>query len=68
MGAWNHVRPRLRNVIQGMLPARNIALHYCGRAESASTAEGTHSQHEAEQAHILHDVVHGTFEKHPIYR
>jgi 2-oxoglutarate dehydrogenase E1 component len=68
MGAWNHVRPRLRSVIQGKLPRRNIALHYCGRAESASTAEGTHSQHEAEQARILHAVVHGVFEKHPIYR
>jgi 2-oxoglutarate dehydrogenase E1 component len=67
MGAWNYIRPRLREVVNSRRPARSIGLYYCGRPESASTAEGTHSQHEIEQTRILREVVHGVFERHPAY-
>jgi 2-oxoglutarate dehydrogenase E1 component len=67
MGAWNYIRPRLREVINSRRPSRHIGLYYCGRLESASTAEGTHNQHAIEQQRILRDVVHGVFERHPAY-
>ncbi len=70
MGAWSFMRPRLQELIDGngLRPPRPVALHYCGRMESASTAEGSHVQHQQEQMRILREVIHGTFEKHPIYR
>jgi 2-oxoglutarate dehydrogenase E1 component len=64
MGAWNYIRPRLCEVLKTVRLEQRISLRYCGRPESASTAEGTHSQHEAEQAHILHEAIHGASEKH----
>ncbi len=59
MGAWTFVSPRL----QEMLQQSEMKVIYCGRPESASTAEGSLSQHEPEQARILHDAVHGMGEK-----
>jgi 2-oxoglutarate dehydrogenase E1 component len=68
MGAWHFVRPRLHEILKGSKPARQIPLYYCGRAESASTAEGSHNQHEVEQNRILREVLHGAFEKHLLYK
>lgn len=64
MGPWNYIRPKLRELISNVKPARNITILYCGRPESASTAEGSHMQHEVEQDRILHEVLHGVAEKH----
>jgi 2-oxoglutarate dehydrogenase E1 component len=57
MGAWNFVQNRLREILD-----RTISLTYCGRLESASTAEGLHSQHEPEQTRILREVVSNVLE------
>ncbi len=54
MGAWSYVAPRLRALLD---PA--LSLHYVGRGESASPAEGMHSLHTAEQARILRTAVQG---------
>ncbi|MDQ5850787.1 MAG: 2-oxoglutarate dehydrogenase E1 component, partial [Chloroflexota bacterium] len=48
MGAWHYVAPRLREVL-----GRDANLHYIGRPEFASPAEGSLRQHTAIQAHIL---------------
>lgn len=66
MGAWNSgVRPRMQELLDGLrpVPEQPIQLFFCGRAESASTAEGTHSQHEVEQNRIVREAVQGTFER-----
>jgi 2-oxoglutarate dehydrogenase E1 component len=68
MGAWNYVRARMRHVINGLRTARQVTLNYCGRPESASTAEGSHSQHEAEQARLLREAVRGVVERHTSHR
>jgi len=52
MGAWTFVWPRL----QKLLP-EGVTLHYVGRPESASPAEGLHSIHVREQARILREAV-----------
>jgi 2-oxoglutarate dehydrogenase E1 component len=53
MGAWSFVAPRLREML-GDLP-----LHYVGRGESASPAEGINSAHVVEQQRILREAVQG---------
>jgi 2-oxoglutarate dehydrogenase E1 component len=68
MGAWNYVRARMRHVINGLRTARQVTLNYCGRPESASTAEGSHSQHEAEQTRLLREAVRGVVERHTNHR
>ncbi|EFO79224.1 alpha-ketoglutarate decarboxylase [Oscillochloris trichoides DG-6] len=54
MGAWSYIAPRLR----ALLPA-DMPLHYVGRGESASPAEGLHSQHSIEQNRIIRTAVQG---------
>ncbi len=58
MGAWSFVAPRLRELLDPAIP-----LHYVGRPESPSTAEGLHSQHVAEQTRIVREAVLGVMEK-----
>jgi 2-oxoglutarate dehydrogenase E1 component len=53
MGAWSFVAPRLRELL-GDLP-----LHYVGRSESASPAEGLNSAHVVEQQRIIRAAMHG---------
>jgi 2-oxoglutarate dehydrogenase E1 component len=48
MGAWNYVAPQLWR-----MGGDAIELKYVGRAEAASPAEGSHTQHTREQARIL---------------
>ena len=52
MGAWHYVAPRLREVL-----GRDANLHYIGRPEFASPAEGSLRQHTAIQAHILESAI-----------
>ncbi|MCG8351289.1 MAG: 2-oxoglutarate dehydrogenase E1 component [Chloroflexales bacterium] len=52
MGSWTYIEPRLRGVAGPSLP-----IIYCGRPESASPAEGTHSQHVIVQSRILCEAV-----------
>jgi 2-oxoglutarate dehydrogenase E1 component len=52
MGAWSYLQPRL----QELLPA-TAALHYVGRPERASPAEGYPAAHAAEQARIVADAL-----------
>ncbi len=59
MGAWSYIEPLLRELV-GRMVAHNhspIAIRYCGRADSASTAEGSLAQHQQEQARIVHEAV-----------
>ncbi len=62
MGAWNFVQNRLREILG------SLSLTYCGRLESASTAEGLHSQHEPEQTRILREVVSDVLELHSVLK
>ena len=48
MGAWSHVRPRLRELVGDA-----DRLRYAGRPEMASPAEGYASEHEEEQRRIV---------------
>ena len=48
MGAWTFVAPRLRDHIGWTGPIK-----YAGRAEAASTAEGSERRHKIEQARLL---------------
>lgn len=48
MGAWTYAQPRLRNIIDGRLP-----LHYLGRPNSSSPAEGSASWHAVNQAALI---------------
>ncbi len=54
MGAWNYIAPKLRALLPASLP-----LSYVGRPESASTAEGIHSEHVVEQQRILREAARG---------
>lgn len=59
MGAWSFIEPRLRDLV-GRITAHNghhISIHYAGRPESGSTAEGTLSQHQQEQNRILKEIL-----------
>jgi 2-oxoglutarate dehydrogenase E1 component len=49
MGAWPHVRPRLRELVGGDVP-------YVGRPAMASPAEGYADEHEREQSRIVRDA------------
>ena len=54
MGAWSHVRPRLREIA-----GDGVALRYAGRSEMASPAEGYASEHEEEQRRIVETAFGG---------
>lgn len=51
MGAWSYMEPRLRALLQRL--ERDCPVHYIGRAESASTAEGSRPRHLVEQERII---------------
>jgi 2-oxoglutarate dehydrogenase E1 component len=48
MGAWNYLRPRLRQLIGDRLP-----LHYVGRPESSSPAEGSSTLYRINQQSLI---------------
>jgi 2-oxoglutarate dehydrogenase E1 component len=48
MGAWNYLRPRLRQLTDDRYP-----LHYVGRPESSSPAEGSSTSHRANQQALI---------------
>jgi 2-oxoglutarate dehydrogenase E1 component len=48
MGAWNYLRPRLRQLTDDRLP-----LHYVGRPESSSPAEGSSTLHRINQQELI---------------
>ena len=48
MGAWNYVRPLLRELLQDRLP-----LHYVGRPESSSPAEGSSTLYRINQQSLI---------------
>jgi len=48
MGAWNYLRPRLRRLVEDQLP-----LHYVGRPESSSPAEGSSTAYRANQQALI---------------
>jgi 2-oxoglutarate dehydrogenase E1 component len=48
MGAWNYLRPRLRTLTDDRLP-----LHYVGRPESSSPAEGSSTLHRINQEELI---------------
>ncbi len=48
MGAWNYLRPRLRQLIGDRLP-----LHYVGRPESSSPAEGSSTLYRINQQALI---------------
>jgi 2-oxoglutarate dehydrogenase E1 component len=49
MGAWSHVRPRLREILDREVP-------YVGRPAMASPAEGYAHEHQREQARIVEEA------------
>jgi 2-oxoglutarate dehydrogenase E1 component len=55
MGAWTYIAPRLRELL-----GSEIELHYIGRADSASTAEGSLTLHTAEQNRIVTAALQGS--------
>jgi 2-oxoglutarate dehydrogenase E1 component len=59
MGAWSYIEPRLRELIDRIVAHDHIpiTITYCGRAESASPAEGSLAQHQHEQARIVREAV-----------
>ena len=48
MGAWNYLRPRLRQLTEDRLP-----LHYVGRPESSSPAEGSSTLYRINQQELI---------------
>jgi 2-oxoglutarate dehydrogenase E1 component len=48
MGAWNYLRPRLRQLTDDQLP-----IHYVGRPESSSPAEGSSTAYRANQQALI---------------
>ncbi len=48
MGAWNYLRPRLRQLTDNRLP-----IHYVGRPESSSPAEGSSTAYRANQQALI---------------
>jgi 2-oxoglutarate dehydrogenase E1 component len=48
MGSWNYLRPRLRQLIDDRLP-----IHYVGRPESSSPAEGSSTTYRANQQVLI---------------
>ncbi|HEY0733809.1 MAG TPA: 2-oxoglutarate dehydrogenase E1 component [Herpetosiphonaceae bacterium] len=57
MGAWSYIAPRLQALL-----GSEIELQYAGRADSASTAEGSLGLHTAEQARIITAALEGSAE------
>jgi len=55
MGAWTYVEPRLRELLHGHVSGieEPLPLHYAGRPERASPAEGSLDRHGVEQARII---------------
>ena len=51
MGAWTYVEPRLRELLSAS--ERPLPVHYAGRPERASPAEGSLDRHGVEQARII---------------
>jgi len=51
MGAWSFVEPRLRDLLARL--ERHLPVHYVGRPERASPAEGSAQHHAVEQARIV---------------
>jgi 2-oxoglutarate dehydrogenase E1 component len=51
MGAWDYLRPRLRQSIRDQIP-----LHYVGRPESSSPAEGSSTLYRANQQALVEQV------------
>lgn len=56
MGAWNYLRPLLRELTEGKLP-----VHYVGRPESSSPAEGSTTLYRINQQSLLEQAF--AFEK-----
>jgi 2-oxoglutarate dehydrogenase E1 component len=56
MGAWDYLRPRLRQLVGDRLP-----LHYVGRPESSSPAEGSSTLHRINQQMLVEQAF--AFEK-----
>ena len=48
MGAWNYLRPRLRQLTEDRVP-----LHYVGRPESSSPAEGSSTAYRVNQQALI---------------
>jgi 2-oxoglutarate dehydrogenase E1 component len=48
MGSWNYLRPRLRQLTDDQLP-----IHYVGRPESSSPAEGSSTAYRANQQALI---------------
>jgi 2-oxoglutarate dehydrogenase E1 component len=48
MGAWNYVRPYLRQLVEG-----RFTLHYVGRPESSSPAEGSSTLYRINQQSLI---------------
>ena len=48
MGAWNYLRPRLR-----LLAEDRLQLHYVGRPESSSPAEGSSTMYRINQQELI---------------
>ena len=48
MGAWNYLRPRLRQLTEDRLP-----IHYVGRPESSSPAEGSSTAYRTNQQALI---------------
>ena len=48
MGAWNYLRPRLRQLTEDRLE-----LHYVGRPESSSPAEGSSTLYRINQQELI---------------
>jgi 2-oxoglutarate dehydrogenase E1 component len=61
MGAWNYLRPRLRQLTDDRLP-----LHYVGRPESSSPAEGSSTLYRINQQELIEQAFQ--FEKQTLTR
>jgi len=57
MGAWNYLRPRLRQITEDRL-----SLHYIGRPESSSPAEGSSTLYRINQQSLIEQAF--DFDKH----
>ena len=57
MGAWSFMEPRLRALLGEL--ERPLPIHYVGRPERASPAEGSPERHAQEQARIVTTVFAG---------
>jgi 2-oxoglutarate dehydrogenase E1 component len=53
MGAWNYLRPRLRELV-----GDKLSLHYVGRPESSSPAEGSSTLYRINQQALIEQAFH----------